>query len=197
MSKVVTFTDELTDVICAPNMFDPRDMFCAQSLLRSFAESKLTFETDAYVAMIQVPAISCGVTSINNIKDPYTTVLRLCWLRILASDEDFEFSINRELENDWTLGLHELLPYIQNAVKEQYNNLVINTGTTSKCRKIVYSLKRPKKKNTSRNSDTDVPELYVTSSSFEGYCEKEMLNKTVVIDDILQNLRSELLLAAL
>ena len=154
-----SFTEELTDVLCRRNVFDPRDTFCAQSLLRSFAESRLTYETDAYIAMTQIPALSCGITTVDEIKDPYMTVLRLCWLSILESDEYFEFSINRELESDWTLGLHELLPYIQDAVKENHN-LIINIGSLSSCRKIIYSLKI-------KEDATRVPELYVTSSALD------------------------------
>jgi len=168
-----SFVDELTSVLCEVNKFDPNDLFSAFSLLRSFAESELTYEADAYVAMTQVPAVSCGLADMN---DPYLTVLRKCWLTLLNSDIDFEFNLNRKVELDKTMGLHETLPHIQEAIEQDVDFLIINIGASS--RQIIFSF------------ILGMSIYVITDRSDVDYSDRR--NKTITVD-LTEMLRLELL----
>ncbi len=119
------FRDELVTKICERSAFDPTDLFCSQSLLRAFAESELTYEQDAYFAMVQCPALLCGLSP--------DDVLRACWRTILTSGTTLSFRINRKSKLDWTLGLPELLPFMHRALSIRGNKyLILHTDAAHK-----------------------------------------------------------------
>ena len=86
--------------------------------------------------------------------------LRLFWLRVLetSSSKDYKLSLNREYESEWALGLPELLPHIQQAIREKYEYLTISTNVdddgSDNVKKIIYRFKEEKP-----------VELVITSSS--------------------------------
>ena len=132
-----SFINDLVSNICVSNDFDPSNKFSAQQLLRSFAGSDLKYEEDAYIAMIQCPAILCGIKSLNFLKDPYVALLRRCWLSILQSQQTFAFTVNRKREEDCVLGLYEVLPILKDAVVKQHDYLLIKVGK----REIIFELR--------------------------------------------------------
>ena len=180
-----SFIDDLTNALCMRNRFNPDDIFCVQSLLRSFAESALTYEEDAYIAMTQVSAISCGLTKVDAI-NPLLAVLRISWLKILEDlgKNSLRFSMSRSLETDWTLGLPELFSHIKSAIERKDDYLVIETVEIDekKSTKIIFTF---------GGLDHRLKDVYVTSSKS---CDMSKSKKkgTTVFVDLLSVLRAEM-----
>ncbi len=110
---------DLNQMLCAPQTFSPTDLFCAVQLIRSFCESELTTESDAYVAMIQCAATLAGLKwAASDAVDTFenAAVLRLCWATLIqhiASKQGYRgrmfcFRMQRSDPQCWTAGLGAL-----------------------------------------------------------------------------------------
>jgi hypothetical protein len=131
------FIDKLTSSSSEPNTFDPTSFFSAYQLLRSFAESRLTYENDAYFAMVECAAISYGIpihhfTAANdeNISDSFSEIFKMCWNTLLSthctvSGNIFSFSMSRTQPQEWALGLRVLSPLLAAAAYQQKQNFVV------------------------------------------------------------------------
>jgi len=120
------FLDEVVDSLCAFQPFDPTDFFSAVQLIRSFTESALTYEEDAFVATTQHAAATGGFkwhadadASVEAYEN--TAVLRACWATVVkhVSKQDWmeaplQFHMHRSDARAWTAGFGAV-PEVQKA----------------------------------------------------------------------------------
>eukprot|EP01050_Picozoa_sp_SAG11_P014657 SAG11_NODE_1828_length_4196_cov_3.555528_1_plen_338_part_00 len=133
------FIEKLSERLCSPQTFDPQDVHCAYQLIRSFAESTITFEVDVPAAMTQVAAIAAGVvwTPLE-----YDTILKMCWATVVrhvasspfreGNELMFQMSMRRIAPEHWTAGLG-YLPQLQEKVvaSRQVNQAGLCSGDSS------------------------------------------------------------------
>lgn len=123
------FQEKLIYEICKKQIFQSHDVFCAYQLIRSFAESSLKYEQDAYVAMLECAAYESGYgwdvsTPCSNetyVVDRNLQILYDCWKTLLHKANDtkisFSFRVERQLPLARSMGLRNIESYLSKQVQ--------------------------------------------------------------------------------
>lgn len=120
VSAIQPYLDQMVTYICEPVTFDYADFLGAYTLLRNFAESELSLESDAAYALTQVATYSMGIVDSAQdslLSDCCLTLLRMCWMTVFTVVKKHKMyitlQIKRENSLEKTLGLLHLKSFFE------------------------------------------------------------------------------------